>query len=208
MERQEKPSKNRKNLDLIILLSILALTIVFSGSAIAATTNQAEGEDVDIYIASGGLAFQDGVNPSCFIALYTPTGALNTSENEFYIGPQGGGMFTFVSNETFGLQFLKSVSANIEGDSGNSVRAISATADGLSDVYNVTAGNTVTITWAPTIDFPYALPIISFWGMIGGGLIGSIFTGAGIKKRNFQILFVGLMAFLATLIFYLIFVNI
>lgn len=189
-----------------MLLSVLAVSLAVTGVSVA-QTNQAEGSDADIYIDYGGLAFQDGKNINSFIALYTPTGALNSSDNEFYIKGGGGGMFRFYSNETFELQFLKSVAANIRGDQGKSERGIQTNADGLSISYPVDAGDTVTITWAPTINYPFALPLISFWGMVGGALLGCVFTGAGIKKRKFTILFTGIVAFLVAFIFYLIFIN-
>lgn len=207
MEKEKTKSK-RKNLDLIILLSVLAVSIIYSG-VVAQLPNQAEGEDAEIYIDFGGFAFQDGKNPSSFIALYTPRGQLNTTENEFFINADGGGKFTFESlDDNLALQFVLSVSANIEGDQGNGARPILHDEDGLSDIYPVDEGDTVTIYWIPTVDYGLALPMISFWGMIGGALLGSVFTGAGIKKRKFDILIVGLIAYLAAFIFYLVFVNI
>jgi len=181
--------------------------MVFSMSVWGLAGNQAEGEDVDIYIDYGGLAFQDGNNPSAFIGLYTPVGALNTSDNEFYIGPGGGGMFTFLSNESFTLQFLSSFSANIEGDQGKGVRGITHNAAGLSDLFPVDAGDRVTIYWASVVDYPMALPMISFWGMVGSTLICFISSGAAIKKKKFQILWIAIVSAIAALIFYLIFTN-
>jgi hypothetical protein len=206
---QSKPKerKKHKNLDLILLLSVLACIIILVGGVTAQEGNQAEGSDVDIYINYGGLAFQDGLNPSSFIALYTPTGALNTSDNDFYIGPLGGGKFEFVSNETFQLQFLMSVSANIQGDQGQDVRGITHNEAGLSDEYTVNEGDHVIIYWMPTINYPYAVPIISFWGMVGGALLGCVFTGATIKRRKLTYFWAALICFMTAFICYLVFVN-
>lgn len=209
-ENEKDKGKKHGNIDLIILLSILTCALLYSGvvyGQIEQMSNQAEGEDVDIYITSGGFAFQDGNNPSSFIALYNYDGNLNTSSNEFYVGPQGGGMFTFLSNESFTLQFLMSVAANMQGDSGNAIRNIPVNSNGLSGNYTVEAGNQVTIYWAPTIDYPYALPIVSFWGMAGGALLGCVFTGWGIRRKQFKILFLGAMCFLAAFVFYIVFTN-
>jgi hypothetical protein len=204
----ERSRKKLKDLDLIALLLMLCCVMVFSAVVSADYLgNQAEGSDVDIYIDYGGLAFQDGHNPSGFIALYTPVGALNTSDNDFYVGPQGGGMFTFLSNETFTLQFLSSFSANIEGDQGNGVRGITHDADGLSGLYPVDAGDRVTIYWMPMVDYPMALPLISFWGMVGSTLVCFISSGAAIKKRKFQILWIAIISGIAAFIFYLVFTS-
>jgi hypothetical protein len=206
VEAENKPRKH-KNLDLILLLSILACSMVYAGSVAAQTGNQAEGEDVDIYVDYGGFAFQSGKNPSDFIAFYTPTGALNTSNNEFYIGPEGGGMFDFVSNESFTLQILMSTSANIQGDQGQDIRGVTHDEDGLSEEYPIDEGDHVIVYWMSTINYPFALPIVSFWGMIGGGMLGSVFLGATIKRKNLSWFWAALICFMFAFICYLIFVN-
>jgi hypothetical protein len=207
LSNSKKPEMKHKNLDLTLLLFFLCCSLVYVGGVAAQTGNQAEGEDVDIYVDYGGLAFQDGNNPSSFIALYTTTGALNTSDNDFFVGPSGGGKFEFVSNETFNLQFLLSVSATIEGDSSNDVRSIEHNSNGLSAEYTVNAGDHVIIYWIQSVGYSLALPLISFWGMVGGGLFGSIFTGLTIRKKRFAFLWAALICFMAAFVFYLIFVN-
>lgn len=207
MENKQKP-KLLKKVDLIILLSILAIAIIATSHIVVAQYGyQAEGEDAEIYIAYGGLAFQCLPSVSHVIALYTPEGALNSTDNEFYIGGGGGGMFTFVSNENFTLQFLKSVSANIEGDQGNPPRGITADADGLSPEYPVDEGNRVTIYWAPTLEYLFALPIISFWGFIGGSVISAMSLGGAIKKHSLTLLWIAIIAGFAALVFFIIFIN-
>jgi phosphotransferase system glucose/maltose/N-acetylglucosamine-specific IIC component len=51
------------------------------------------------------------------------------------------------------------------------------------------------------------LPMVSFWGMVGGSLLGCVFGGASIKKRNMKLVWVTVICFMFAFICYLIFSN-
>lgn len=196
----------QKKLDLIILLSILAVTIAFSGGVYAQLVNRAIGEDADIYIDSGGLAFQGTTTSFC--ALYTPTGALNSTTNNFFIAENGDGQFKFTSRENFTMVFLTSyTSLVLEGDQGNALRVINVSDTGLSDEYPVKENNVVTVTWIQGFGYTFALPIISFWGFIGGSVIGAMGLGGAIKKRNLKLMWVAVIAGFIALVCFLIWTS-
>ena len=208
MEGGELDKLINKKKDLIILLSVIAVVCAFSSSAYADYMGRrAEGENAEIYIDYGGLAFQCLPGTSHFIALYTPEGALNSTENSFYIGNGGGGQFSFVSKEDFKLQFLKSVSANIEGDYGKPPRAIQVNENGLSGEYPIQAGNKVIIKWAPVLDYPFAINIISFWGFVGGAAVGGLSIGGAIKKRNLTLMWIAIAAIITAFVCFIIWIN-
>ena len=197
-----------KKVSLLILLSALGVALAFSGKAYADYMGRrAEGEDIEIYLTYGGLAFQCLPGAPHFIALYTPEGALNSTENSFYIGNGGGGQFSFVSKEDFKLQFLRSVSANIEGDYGKPARSIQVNEDGLSGEYPIQTGDHVIIKWGPVLDYPFAINIISFWGFVGGAAIGGLSIGDAIKKRNLTLLWIAVAAIITAFVCFIIWIN-
>jgi len=195
-----------KKFDLVILLSVLCLAVAFSGGVYAQLVNRAVGEDAEIYIDSGGLAFQGTTTSFC--ALYTPTGALNSTTNNFFIAENGDGQFKFTSKENFTMVFLTSyTSLVLEGDNNSALRVINVSDTGLSNEYPVLENNVVTVTWIQAFGYTFALPIISFWGFIGGSVIGAMSLGGAIKKRNLTLLWIAIIAGFIALVFFLIWTS-
>jgi len=191
-----------KKIDLAILLSILALAIAFSGGVYAQTL-RATGENADIYIDYGGLAFQGTTTSFC--AIYTTEGGLNSSTNNCFIAENGDGQFKFTAKENCTLQFLTSYSSVVlEGDQNNAIRAINVSDTGLSNEYPVKEGNVVTVTWLTAVAYTLALPIISFWGFVGGSVVSAMGLGGAIKKRSLTLMWVAVIAGFIALVCFII----
>jgi hypothetical protein len=208
-DKQKKKLNRKVDLALLIVMVTVSLSVAFGGGSVYAQYgNQAEGSDVVFYVETG-FAFQCLPRTTNFLALYMTEGALNSTTNSFFIGPAGGGTFTFVSLENASFRILKSVAANIQGDQGKSPRAVSAGADGLStETYVAEPGNRVTIHWAPSTDWPFALPLITFWGFVGGSMVTAAGLGGTIKKRSLSLMWLTIIAAIFSLVCFIIWVNI